>query len=447
MEKHPNVIVVFSDQHRAQAMGYAGDRNVYTPQFDKLAAQALSFPFAASVVPVCTPARASLLTGQYPLSHGLFINDVHLRNRSPSVAQAFNAAGYRTAYIGKWHINGGAWDGFIAPDDRLGFEYWRGWECGHRYNDSYYWRHEDESRHRWEGYDAAAQTQAAIDYLQLQAGSGAPSLLFLSWGPPHNPYGTAPERFRSLYDPSGLHLRGNVPPECRQQARNALAGYYAHVSALDECMGRLLGALDDMGCAEDTIVVYTSDHGDMLYSHGQYTKQKPWDESILVPFLLRYPRRFGTRPRQLEMPLNTMDIMPTLLDLCGIPIPESVEGYSVVGSIDSPVHDLYPATLFSCIVPIGSWSKANGGREYRGVRTRRYTYVRDLDGPWLLYDTVLDPLQRHNQVHDPALEGVRATLDSWLMQELERLGDTFESGETYAERWGYSLVRWGYPDC
>jgi arylsulfatase A-like enzyme len=127
--EQPNVLFVFSDQHRAVSLGHAGAPNVRTPNFDRLSERGLKADRCISVVPVCTPARASLLTGQYPLTHGLFINDVHLEPTGVSVAEAFAGAGYQTGYIGKWHINGGPWDEPIARADRLGFGFWRGWEC------------------------------------------------------------------------------------------------------------------------------------------------------------------------------------------------------------------------------------------------------------------------------------------------------------------------------
>lgn len=184
--RKPNVVFVFADQWRAQAAGCAGDPNVRTPTVDRLAAEGLRFTTAVSTCPVCSPYRASLLTGRYPLTHGVFINDVPLGTEAVSLAQAFKGAGYRTAYIGKWHVDGHGRSAFIPPERRQGFEFWRAMECTHNYNRSFYYADEN-AKLLWDGYDAAAQTREAQGYIRQHAGK-EPFLLVLSWGPPHNPY-------------------------------------------------------------------------------------------------------------------------------------------------------------------------------------------------------------------------------------------------------------------
>jgi arylsulfatase A-like enzyme len=292
MDKRPNVVFVFSDQHRAQATGYAGDPNVITPVMDRLAEESLNFTTAVSCAPVCSPYRGSLLTGQYPLTHGVFVNDVNLNHNAVTLADAYSQSGYDTAYIGKWHVDGHGRSHFIPKERHLGFDHWQVLECTHDYNHSFYYEGDDPTQLRWEGYDAEAQTRAAQEYIR-QHDKEKPFLLVLSWGPPHNPYETAPGLFRDMYDPDKIVLRPNVPLERQDQASQDLSGYYAHISALDACLGRLLETLGEEGIKEDTLFVYTSDHGDMLWSQGEYRKQRPWDESILVPFLLHYPRLFG----------------------------------------------------------------------------------------------------------------------------------------------------------
>lgn len=202
-------------------------------------------------------------------------------------------------------------------------------------------------------------------------------------------------------------LRDNVPAYQSAVAREELAGY-AHVSALDSQLGRLMDAVRHMGVWEDTIFIYTSDHGDMLRSQGVCKKQKPWEEAIRVPFLLSWPRRFGSRPVKVSWPLNTPDILPTLLALCGIAVPRTVDGRSLIPHMMSAVSqtarpmesesmdDFHPSALLQCIAPNGEWHKFNGGRPYGGIRTRRYTYVKDLSGTWLLYDNISAPYQLVN---------------------------------------------------
>ena len=213
----PNVIVVVADQWRAQALGCAGDINARTPNLDRLAAEGLRLTTAVSTCPVCSPFRGSLMTGQYPLTNGVFLNDVPLRPKGPALAEAFQKAGYQTACIGKWHLEGDGRSAFIPPQRRLGFEFWRACECTHDYNHSLYYGDKDEKLY-WRGYDAEDQTQAAIQYIRQYHQRG-PFLLFLSWGPPHNPYGTAPEAFRRQFTPEALTLRPNVPPQAAAMTR------------------------------------------------------------------------------------------------------------------------------------------------------------------------------------------------------------------------------------
>lgn len=434
--KRPNVLFVFADQWRAQAMGYAGDENARTPNLDRLAGRSVHFANAVSCCPVCSPYRASLLTGRYPLTHGVFLNDVPLRDEAVSLAQAYRAAGYQTAYIGKWHLDGNHRSAFIPRQRRQGFEFWKVLGCTHAYNDSFYYGDEDV-RLKWDGYDAIAQTREARQYIRDHAG-GPPFLLVLSWGPPHDPYGTAPQKHRDLFDPERIALRPNVPEQDRGKARQAAAGYYAHIAALDDCVGELLDTIRQAGIERDTIFVFTSDHGDMLYSHGCQNKQRPYDESIRVPFLLRYPALLGENGATIDMPINSPDIMPTLLGLSGIPVPATVEGRDFSGVLKgSPAPD--SAALIACYAPFGQWTRARGGREYRGVRTRQYTYVRDLKGPWLLYDNQNDPHQLQNLCNAPEHAALQARLDALLSERLKETKDDFLPAGDYIAKWAYEV--------
>lgn len=437
--KNPNVVFVFADQWRAQATGYAGDPNAQTPHLDQLAAESIQFTHAAAGCPVCSPYRASLMTGQHPLTHGVFVNDVYLRHEAVSLANAFAGAGYDTAYIGKWHLDGHGRSTYIPPERRQGFDYWKVLECTHDYYHSAYYSGDSDEKWYWEGYDAIAQTRDAQDYIRRHDGT-KPFLLVLSWGPPHAPYDTAPEEFRALYRPEAIQLRPNVPEEWSTQARLWLAGYYAHCSALDFCVGQLLETLRDTGIEEDTLLVFTSDHGDMLGSQGHQKKQRPWDESIRVPFLLRYPALLGRTSRELDALIDAPDILPTLLGLCGLPIPNSVEGLDFSSTIQGSEDPSDGAVVITCPHPFGQWNRRDhGGREYRGLRTKRYTYVRTLDGPWLLYDNLRDPYQLNNLIHVPEYKGLQEDLDGWLQRKLDVMGDEFRPGMEYIRKWGYTV--------
>lgn len=436
----PNVLFILPDQWRAQAIGYAGDPNLQgqTPALDALAAESVNFTRAVSCCPVCTPYRASLLTGQYPLTHGLFLNDICLGNRATTLAQAYAQAGYDTAYIGKWHLDGHGRTAYIPPERRQGFRYWKALECTHNYNRSPYYAGNDPAQRIWDGYDVIAQTRDAQAYIAERAKTDTPFLLVLSWGPPHNPYETAPAPYKARFNPDTLTLRPNVPPANAAAARRDLAGYYAHIAAMDDCLADLLATLDAHGLRDDTLIVFTSDHGDMLGSHGQIRKQKPWDESIRVPLLVRYPAA-RRQPRAVDVPVNTPDLMPTLLRLCGLPVPPTVQGddhSALIRGAPAPADN--PA-LIACHSPFGEWQRGNGGREYRGVRTCRHTYVRDLNGPWMLFDNEADPYQLDNLVNTPANAALQARLERELQRLLAQTRDDFLPGPDYIARWGYTV--------
>ncbi|MFP4502263.1 MAG: sulfatase [Candidatus Hydrogenedentota bacterium] len=441
-EKPLNLVFVFGDQWRAQATGYMGDPNVKTPRIDALAQESVNCVNTVSGCPVCSPYRGTLMTGQYPLTHGVFMNDVYLRPQVKSFAEALNGAGYHTGYIGKWHIDGQGRSSYIPPERRQGFQFWKVLECTHNYNKSKYYGDKPEAK-MWEGYDAFAQTDAAVDYIEARSQEAEPFALFLSWGPPHNPYQTAPEKYNAMYDPQTLELRPNVPPEMEEGARRDLAGYYAHCTALDDALGRLLDALEVHGVAENTLVVFTSDHGDMLGSHGEQRKQRPYEESIRVPLLLRSSRLFGNGGRKLAYPVESPDLMPSILGLLGAEAPAAVEGRDLSAYWRGEAQAPEDSALLACYQPFGEWKRSNGGKEYRGIRTERYTYVRDLEGPWLLYDNEEDPYQLKNLVNDPPHAELQAMLESALDAKLDAVDDDFERGPVYLARWGYEVDETG----
>jgi arylsulfatase A-like enzyme len=436
----PNIVFVIADQWRAQAFGYAGDANVKTPALDRFERQSVHFTQAVAGMPVCSPTRASLLTGQRPHTHGVFINDVPLDANAVTLPKVLKAAGYDTACIGKWHIDGhGGRSDFIPRERRQGFDYWKVLECTHAYNNSFYYG-DGAEKLKWEGYDAFAQTRDAQAYLRQHTnGAAKPFLLWLAWGPPHNPYESAPAKYRAMYSPEAIQLHANVPPEARAKARKDLAGYYAHCTALDDAFADLLRALDETGLATNTIVVFTSDHGDMLWSQNQQRKQRPWEESARVPMLIRLPNSFGIKPQRLSATINTEDVMPTLLSLVGAPIPKAVEGLDFSGAMRGGKDPSGGATVLRCISPFGEFMRRNGGREYRAVRTRQHTFVRSLDGPWMLYDNEADPYQTNNLAGKAAHSTLQQKLDSVLNAKLIAQHDDFRPGPEYIQRWNYEV--------
>ncbi|MCB1127492.1 MAG: sulfatase-like hydrolase/transferase, partial [Verrucomicrobiae bacterium] len=208
----PNIVYLLADQWRASATGYAGDPNVRTPNLDRLAKASLNFCNAVSVLPVCTPHRAALMTGRYPTSTGMFLNDAHLPDEELCMAEILGAAGYATAYIGKWHLDGHGRQAYIPSERRQGWQYWKAAECDHNYNHSHYYSGDSDVRRYWEGYDAFAETRDAQQYLRDHAGAGRPFVLMVAFGVPHFPHATAPDEFKALYPLETIQLPPNVPP-------------------------------------------------------------------------------------------------------------------------------------------------------------------------------------------------------------------------------------------
>lgn len=434
----PNILFLLADQWRAQAFGYAGDPNVQTPHIDRLERESVNCVNAVASLPVCCPTRASLLTGQRWQTHGVFLNDVPLNPNAFTLAKVLAQAGYATGYIGKWHLNGDGRSAFIPRERRQGFDYWKVLECTHDYNHSFYYADGPEQL-SWEGYDATAQTRDTQRYLRDHVRTNRPFFLFLAWGPPHDPYQTAPPQYRAKYQPADLKLRDNVPQAMADKVRTALAGYYAHCTALDDCVGDLLRTLRETGLAENTLVVFSADHGDLLGSHGAFNKQQPYDESIRVPLLFHWPKGLGARGRRVDAPIASEDFMPTLLGLCHVPIPKTVEGIDYSDYLRGGKDRSDGATLIACAAPFGQWIRRQGGREYRGLRTRRYTYVRDLNGPWLLFDNQADPVQLRNLVNQPSRAALQAELEAKLAGKLKAIGDDFLPADDYIKKWGYTV--------
>ncbi len=435
----PNIVFLLTDQWRLQAFGYTGNTQVKTPNIDKLAEESTNFTHATAGWSVCCPWRASMLTGQYPLTHGVFVNDVGIGSNPVGMGTAFKQAGYDTAFIGKWHVDGQGRSNYIPSERRLGFDYFKALECTHDYNNSAYYDNNDTTKRLWEGYDVFAQADDAMNYIENH-NNDKPFMLLLSWGPPHNPYDNAPQQYRDMYQAENIKLRPNIPPEEQANARKWLAGYYAHCTAIDKSVGDILKAIANAGLGEDTIVVFASDHGDMLGSQGQERKQRPWDESIRVPFIVRVPHIDGSETNAM---INAHDILPTLLGLCDADIPDTVEGRDFSPVFRGEPDPANGAALLACFHPFGEYSVEGGGREYRGIRTHRYTYTKTLEGAWQLYDNETDPYQLSNLVNKPEFASIQDELEARLQQLLDELDDKFEDGMVYIEKWGYPLDETG----
>ena len=449
----PNIVFVITDQMRSTALGCAGVERVLTPHLDRFAAQSTRFTNAVSNTPACTPARASLLTGKHVLSHRLVNNDMQLGAEHRTLADCLNAGGYRCGYIGKWHLDGVNRAAFIPPGPRRqGFDdFWAGTECNHRYLQGYYYAQDRPEPIWFDDYEPAGQTDLALGYIRQRAGGDQPFCLFVSWAPPHCPYNQVPQNYRDMYPPNqieflpnavGAHIQAPGTKGSLAQAadltreqhdaakRQIIADYYAQVTALDDCFGRLTGCLETEGLANDTIVVFTSDHGDMLFSQDRGWKGKPWRESVGIPLLMRWPDRIPAG-RVAAGPIGLVDLMPTLLGLAGLDAPAEAEGLDLSAFVCGD-DQAAPASEY---INYPCSPEFFRDPAWRGVVTERHTYVASRDGPWLLYDDAADPFQQHNLVDRPEARTLVGELDAVLRDWLTRTGDAFLPAGEIANRY------------
>lgn len=421
--RRPNVLYIFSDMQRANSLGCYGDENVHSPALDAFAKQGARFDAAISNTPVCCPHRACLMTGLYGHHSGVVSNGVNFTRKARGIAEQFRDAGYVTGYEGKWHIP----DGYGTEDTMpLGFP--RG-ETGFKGQDKrasrpHYLRTKvrDASTGQMvekEVYAPTLWSDSAIRFIEEKSKGEKPWMFYLSWIPPHSPY-KAPPEFTSHYQ-GKLKLAPNVPQGLSTEyARKVLPDYYGMVESLDVEFKRIMDALDRAGVAKDTIVCYSSDHGDMLGCHGYTAKRWPHEESARVPFLMRYPR--AIRPGQvISDPFSSVDIYPTLAGLAGLTAPGGIDGldYSglVTGKARKAPRDHAYLEMMYAYVPWPGW---------RALRTHEYTYARTVKGPWLLFHNAKDPYQLKNLVDDPSSRSLLQEMDRRLTAEMKETGDSWE---------------------
>ena len=411
--RRPNILYVFSDMQRATSMGIYGDPNVRTPALDAFAGQGARFDAAMSNTPVCCPHRACLQTGLYSHHNGVVTNGTRFTRKARGLAEQFHDAGYTTGYAGKWHIPAG----YGTEDgDPLGFP--------PEALDSLTKGGQGVRPHcvRVDGKEVYVPTVLAdrtVRFIEEKSREKAPWIYFLSWLPPHGPYMSPPE-FKSHYG-GRLQLAPNVPKGAPEDfARQSLPDYYGMVESLDSEFKRILEAVDRSGAAQDTIVCYSSDHGDMLGSHGYTAKRWPHEESVRVPFLIRYPR--AIRPSQvIRAPFSTVDVYPTLASLAGLKPPSGLDGmdYSplVTGKTSRAPRDYAFMQMMYAYVAYPGW---------RAIRTEEHTYARTVKGPWLLFNTAKDPFQMKNLVDDPSSRSLVAEMDRRLNGLMKETGDSWE---------------------
>ncbi|MDQ2688434.1 MAG: sulfatase, partial [Armatimonadota bacterium] len=454
------LVYVFADQLRFQSLGYAGDGKAITPHIDRFAAEGVNFANAVASSPVCTAYRASLLTGKYTTSHGMVINELRMNPHQRGFGHVLTEGGYQTAYIGKWHLYANELGHHDAPKNsfvprgphRLGFDgEWKAYNFHHENYGTYYHTESPAKIFYGEGvYEPDAQTDFAIGFLQRASKNTAkPFALFLSWGPPHDPWGpdNVPAKFWEMYEgvsfPNTPNYRSdNDAPYAddwatldereREQLESWRRGYYAQMTSVDANFGRLLRALDESGFGNDTIVVFTSDHGEMFGAHGRRAKNIFYEEACHIPLLLRWPGHVPTGHVS-DACLSTVDLMPTLLSLLELPCPADVEGMDLSHcALGRPGPEPDAALMQIC----GATAAWEDGHEWRALRDKRYTYaIYRVDGKEFLFDNHSDPDQMHNLAGNVAHADTLERFRRMLAAKLESLNDGFETCTWYRDHW------------
>ena len=417
----PNVVVFFTDQQRWDSLGLHGNPLDLTPNLDRMARRGTHVPLAFTAQPVCAPTRASLQTGLYPTTSGVYRNNVRLPETTRTLAHHFGDAGYRTGYIGKWHL---ADRDPVPPDQRGGYEYWLAANMLEFQSDAYratLFDNDGVVRHL-PGYRADAMGDAAIRYVDDHARHHAdePFFLFLSFLEPHHqnhqdaypaPTGYA-ERYAGRWTPPDLAALGGSAPQ-------HLPGYWGMVKRLDEVLGRLLDALTSLGLLDDTIVAFTTDHGCHFKTRNSEYKRSPHDASIRVPLAFQGPGFDGGG--QIGQLVSLIDLPPTLLDAAGLAVPPEMQGRSILPLLRGERAG-WPEEVFVQI------SESGVGR---AIRTHGWKYsvvAPGLDG-WdhagadryveeCLYDLGADPYELVNLAGADAFAEVAADLRARLIRRM-----------------------------
>jgi arylsulfatase A-like enzyme len=436
--KKMNILYVFGDQHRWCAMPGHPLSDVVAPNFEKFRGDNFEMKTCVSNYPLCTPYRAILQSGRYPSQTGVLGNGYTLQPAPTHLANVFQSAGYHTAYVGKWHLDRADNHFIPAGPMRLGYEDWQMW-C--QTNNHYHaWTFDQKTGEKQlpEGWQPVPMTDEAITRLKaMPKGPDAkPFFMVLSWNPPHPPY-NPPDAMQKPYAAKKLQRRPNVrlgvtlgngkinPHLVSEDTyRETEDGYYGAITGIDEQFGRLLAALKETGFEDDTIVIYTSDHGEMMGGHAHIAKQVPFEESCRVPFFIRVPGKTKAGGSSTEI-FSAIDMYPTLLGLAGVAAPSSAMGRDLSGVIlGTGTASATPGTILLNEAPEGEDAESSCPT-YRGIRTETHTYAVNATGRWILYDNANDPFQLKNLVNDPSQKGLMDKLDDTILAWQKTCGDKF----------------------
>lgn len=455
MINRPNFLVFFTDQQRWDTLGVHGNRAGLTPHFDRFARQGTFFKYGVTPQPVCGPARSCIQTGQYATTTGVWKNGPGLKPDAPKLAEILAAAGYRTSYIGKWHLAEGVGDGPVPAQHRAGYQHWLAANCVELASGPYSSVLWDENNQpvQLPGYRVDAQTDAMIRFLHDRASEPAdshkPFLLFHSFLEPHHQNTDdsypAPHGYEDLYRDTPL------PPDLRALGGSSAAhwaGYCGMIKRLDEALGRTMDALETLGLAENTIVAFISDHGCHFKTRNDEYKRSPHETSVRIPFAIWGPKFNGGGERTEAASL--VDLMPTLLDAAGVAIPSAVQGRSLLPLAGNDNAN-WPEDTF---IQFGDGHLPPG----RALRTNRWKYAITAPGEFKgrpdapvydethLYDLQTDPYELANLIHVAAHATLREQLRTRLLARMYAINEPPTGIRPAPVETGYSQRRVNYPN-
>lgn len=421
----PNILLVLTDQQRWDTVGAYGSPMNLTPNLDLIAENGVQFEYGISAQPVCTPSRACIQTGQYATTHGAWRNGIQLEPQENLVAQELHQSGYETAYAGMWDLANSE-PNPVPEELRGGYEdYWRVADSmgnTHPYEGVLF--DEDGEPVPYDGYRVDAVTDMAIEYLRRD--HDGPFLLCTSYFEPHHQDDCerfiAPEGYAHRYENPW------VPPDLSEQPDGdwfqELPDYYGMCRRIDECFGRLLDALREQGIFDETIIVFTSDHGCHFRTRNWEYKRSCHDASVRVPWVLGGA---DIERSHITEPVSHVDLAPTLLDVAGVDIPDEMQGSSTLPLITGETADWKDEAFI----------QISASEIGRALRTERWTYsvAANVEHPRqqpeadtyterYLYDNYADPGQQNNLIGKPQYQSIAEELRGRLE---ERMIDTGES--------------------
>ena len=410
MGARPNILFVLADQLGARWLPTHGHPVVSTPNLDNVAEESTVFERAISTSPVCTPYRGCLLSGLYPSQTGINENGLAFPVTLPSLADYLHECGYATSYIGKWHLSGAPQQNRrVPPAARAGFQRFIGWESHHvDHWSGLIWSDDAAQPIEMPGHETDALTDIAIQELRLLARQDAPFFLLVSYQAPHPPC-SPPNEFMSLYADGDLLSEPNAERSAwyAQPAWNAdyavgefRQRYFGEISQLDAALGRLLRTLEELRLSDDTLLVFTSDHGEMAGAHGLFGKGVMYEESLHVPLVVRAPGQ--AKGHRTKTCAATIDLLPTLLDFAGHDCAISGEGRSLRSCIEHG-EDLPERIVFSeyhdfCATTC-EWKLVTRGRSMDAAA---------------LYNLYADPYELDNRLTDRAAADIIGKLSGAL---------------------------------